>query len=120
MMGLRRVRSEVSIVRKEGVVRNGTEKARILFWWLNVLLIISIAGKGARGGIPDLGDGGDGWLGALLQLLLVQRGAAGCRSGGEGMCEDWLEMRSLNFCRLLYIRILLDDIFCISDHLNMK
>ena len=120
MMGLRRVRSEVSIVRKEGVVRNGTEKARILFWCLNVLLIISIAGKGARGGIPDLGDGGDGWLGALLQLLLVQRGAAGCRSGGEGMCEDWLEMRSLNFCRLLYIRILLDDIFCISDHLNMK
>merc|ERR1712114_25458 len=30
MMGLRRVRSDVSTVRKEGVVRNGTEKAKVL------------------------------------------------------------------------------------------
>merc|ERR1739838_461917 len=30
MMGLRRVRSDVSTVRKEGVIRNGTEKAKVL------------------------------------------------------------------------------------------
>merc|ERR1712114_128182 len=30
MMGLRRVRSDVCTVRKEGVVRNGTEKAKVL------------------------------------------------------------------------------------------
>merc|ERR1711934_862441 len=30
MTGLRRVRSEATIVRKEGVVRNGTEKAKLL------------------------------------------------------------------------------------------
>jgi len=30
MMGLRRVRSDVSTVRKDGVIRNGTEKAKVL------------------------------------------------------------------------------------------
>ena len=30
MMGLRRVRNDVSTVRKEGVIRNGTEKAKVL------------------------------------------------------------------------------------------
>merc|ERR1719292_36022 len=30
MMGLRRVRSDVSTVRKEGVIRNGTDKAKVL------------------------------------------------------------------------------------------
>merc|ERR1719260_416765 len=30
MMGLRRVRSDVSTMRKDGVIRNGTEKAKVL------------------------------------------------------------------------------------------
>merc|ERR1739838_1014693 len=43
MMGLRRVRSDVSTVRKQGVVRNGTEKAKLLeeatFLWAVVELV---------------------------------------------------------------------------------
>ena len=85
MMGLRKVRSEATSVRKEGVLRNGTEKVSIIH---DLRLLLSVTGEAAGRSFSYMGDSGDGWPGVLLQLLCGRsRCGEAARQGGR---ERWI------------------------------
>merc|ERR1711934_739247 len=74
MMGLRRVRSDLSTVRKEGVIRNGTEKAKEMEEASLLWAVLEIAG------LPN-----------FYTLVVPNEGEEGCRARGDAVKKDWGE-----------------------------
>merc|ERR1712055_242712 len=74
MMGLRRVRSDLSTVRKEGVIRNGTEKAKEMEEASLLWAMLEIVG-----------------LSNFYTLVMPNEGEEGVRARGDAVKKDWGE-----------------------------
>merc|ERR1712010_337736 len=71
MMGLRRVRSDLSTVRKEGVIRNGTEKAKEMEEASLLWAVLEIVG-----------------LSNFYTLVVPNEGEEGCRARGDAVKKE--------------------------------
>merc|ERR1711936_1384059 len=71
MMGLRRVRSDLSTVRKEGVIRNGTEKAKEMEEASLLWAVLEIVG-----------------LSNFYTLVMPNEGEEGCRARGDAVKKE--------------------------------
>merc|ERR1712105_479934 len=72
MMGLRRVRSDLSTVRKEGVIRNGTEKAKEMEEASLLWAVLEIVG-----------------LSNFFTFVVPNEREEGCRAHGDAVMKDW-------------------------------
>merc|ERR1711934_757738 len=72
MMGLRRVRSDLSTVRKEGVIRNGTEKVKEMEEASLLWAVLEIVG-----------------LSNFFTFVVPNEREEGCRAHGDAVMKDW-------------------------------
>merc|ERR1712183_981962 len=72
MMGLRRVRSDVSTVRKEGVIQNGTEKVKEMEEASLLWAVLEIVG-----------------LSNFFTFVVPNEREEGCRAHGDAVMKDW-------------------------------